>query len=262
MEMAKNIAKLIVQEFRKWAVMFPTDILKEFQKQFGAQVHEEFYYAYRSGNKQLPLLVAHVDTVFQRPPSYKEIAYNGGKVYLNREADYGPGADDRLGVALIALLLREYSNVGFLLTNYEECGLRGAKVAAHDLADELKDYPYLLELDRAGCRHFAYYWHMEKFEEILHITEEFKKFLLGNLPGWDFKEGSSTDIKAICPKIKRCGVNIAIGYYNPHEESKYIGDEYVGEYIKVDDAVLAYHAVCKLLQQPVHQPFKLRNEIE
>lgn len=129
-------------------------------------------------------------------------------------------------------------DVGFLLINYEECRQKGAIVAAHDLANELKHYPYLLELDRRGSQHFAHY---------RHITEKFENFLLDNLPDWRLCRRTRTDITVICPAINRCGVNIVIGYYKEHTPD---------EYIKVNDAVLAYHAVCKLLQQPVQQPFE------
>jgi len=242
--MTENLAELIVQEFRKWAVMSPTEILREFQDQFGAQVYEDFY-AYRQGSNELPLLIAHVDTVWSSPPCEDEIIYDQEANEIRLEAsdeEKGLGADDRLGVALIVLLLREHPDIGFLLTNYEEQGQRGAEEAVRNLGDELRRYPYLLELDRRYRQHFAHYG---------HITSEFEAFLTQNLPEWDLCEGIYTDITVICPAINRCGVNIAIGYYNPHCHD---------EFVKVDDAVLAYQAVRKLLQHPVQEPFEWRGE--
>ncbi|MFN4181041.1 MAG: hypothetical protein ACK4I8_12060, partial [Armatimonadota bacterium] len=192
------------------------------------------------------------DTVWELTPSDDEIFYDreANEIRLREVTDErkGLGADDRLGVALIALLVRKHPEVGFLLTNYEEPknyrkrGKRGAEVAAQNLREELRRYPYLLELDRRGSRHFAHYH---------HITSEFLEFLKENLPEWCLCEGTSTDIKFICPQINRCGINIAIGYYNPHGRN---------EFVKVDDAVLTYQAVCKLLQQPLHCPFEWRSE--
>ncbi len=241
--MARDVAELIVQEFRKWAVMSPIDILGEFRDQYGAQVCE-FYYAYHQGDAQLPLLVAHVDTVFSDQPSDDEILYDPETKEIHRlePKNDGLGADDRLGVALVSLLLREFPNVGFLLTNYEEQGQIGAKVAVQNLAYELQHYPYLLQLDRQRSKHFAHYG---------HITKNFVNFLADQLPEWCLLKGLRTDITVICPEINRCGVNIAIGYYAPHQPD---------EFIRVDDAVLAYQAVRKLLQHPVDEPFKLREE--
>lgn len=248
--MAENLTELIVQEFRKWAVMSPTEILREFQDRFGAQVYEDFY-AYRQGSNELPLLIAHVDTVWSSPPCEDEIIYDQEANEIRLEAsdeEKGVGADDRLGVAMIALLLREFPNVGFLLTNYEEPpnynrrGQRGSEVAAQNLREELQRYPYLLELDRRGINHFAHYG---------HINRKFEAFLTQNLPEWGLLRGTYTDITFICPVVNRCGVNIAIGYYNQHCHD---------EFVKVDDAVLAYQAVRKLLQHPVQKPFEWRGE--
>jgi hypothetical protein len=242
MKSEKALVEQIYDAFKTVVLMQPEGLLKWFVENYNARCDQNCeFYAYREGDTRLPLLVAHVDTVFEEPPKPDEILYDRATTKVFGE-DRGLGADDRLGVALILVLLEQFPNVGVLLTNYEEkenhCrrGKRGAEVAACELKDEIARYPYLVECDRQGNKHFAHYE---------HITEEFKGFL-DRVVGWCLKKGTSTDIKFICPKVNRCGVNIAIGYYNQHGPS---------EYAKLSDTVLAYNALCKLLSSPVDKPF-------
>jgi len=240
----------IVGVFTRIATMDEVEILKDFSERFGAFTDGEFF-SYKEGDDQLPLLVAHTDTVATIPPTKSEILYDHRQKVIIRKPtttwnkwDAEPlGADDRLGVAMIYLLLQQFPNAPALLLNYEECGGYGAKQAASVLKEELQRYPYLIELDRSGCRHFAHYG---------YITNEFREFMLSLLPNWQFRQGTFTDISILCPAIKRCGVNIAIGYYNQHTPH---------EFVELQHTMKALNAVQKLLSNPVDKPFVCHSQV-
>ncbi|MEM2080455.1 MAG: hypothetical protein QW104_07215 [Nitrososphaerota archaeon] len=247
-------AKLIVKSFKHFAAALEDDIFDDFCQTFNASNYGLF--VYRPGNEQLPLLVAHVDTVFSEPVNVEDILYDPKAMVIfrrpvsrrrfyiySRAHEEGLGADDRLGVALISILASEFPDVGILLTDLEESGGYGAIDAARVLGDELARYPYFLQLDRCGAKHFAHYD---------TLTPQFKTFLSKHLPHWHLERGSFTDIAHLCPVIGRCGVNIAIGYYNQHTEL---------EYIEVRHAVMALRAVRILLQVPCSSPFPLKRVI-
>ena len=196
------------------------EVLVDFSRKFGGFTDEEFF-AYKEGDTKLPLLVAHTDTVAAIPPKKSEIIYDPkNKVILRKPmlgwSKWGSeplGADDRLGVAMIYLLLQQFPEAPVLLLNYEEYGGYGARQAAAILKEELQRYPYFIELDRCGCKHFAHYG---------HINTQFTEFLSAILPNWQFQRGTFTDIAILCPAAKRCGINIAIGYYNQHTAHEFV----------------------------------------
>ncbi len=160
------------------------------------------------------LLVAHADTSYNTPCYSVEWTGNIAKAAgSNRRPDgtfvggsFNLGADDRVGCAM----LWSFRNSGhsLLITNGEEKGGVGAKVAAREIGEWLGKYhQFAVEIDRRGDQGMVFY-------DV--ATEAFRKFMAQQAPGWSVEQGTFTDIRAICPAAGICGVNLTAGYLNEH----------------------------------------------
>ena len=161
--------------------------------------------------KDRVLLVAHADTVFCVPGKHKVIL--DGDTYRSGSGDYGLGADDRAGCAILWLL--KDSGHSLLVTNDEEIGSLGAaniKDIHKELFEELNGHQYILEFDRRHARDYKVY--------NIPVTDEFKRFIEGSTGYTEADRYSSTDITRLCRKI--CGANLSVGYYREHHEDEYL----------------------------------------
>lgn len=168
---------------------------------------EDFFYV--PGNKQLPLLVAHIDTVFP-PPSivYHDRAEN---VYWSPG---GLGADDRAGVyALLELKNRFVNGNGpaLLFCDKEETGGMGAYDAAYTLADELVEYPFMIELDRQGKQDCIFYNGEGK---------KFRRYIRSF--GFSDAHGTFSDVSVLGGDLGVSSVNLSCGYYGQHTKTEYL----------------------------------------
>lgn len=202
---------------------------------------------YREGSappERRVLLVAHMDTVFERPPSraldwYGNIAtfsppysQNG---YATRRAE-GMGADDRAGCSMLWSFRN--SQHSLLVCNDEEIGCRGASLAASQLQNELAQHAYAIEIDRRGDQNYVFY--------DTH-TPEFASFIAARLPTWELQRGSVSDIARICKGVGICGVNLAAGFLYEHttDEMFFL------------DAWLRTRAAIQRLMRATSAPFQL-----
>lgn len=134
------------------------------------------------------LFVAHLDTVL--PP--KLIKRTKGRIY-------GQGLDDRLGCHIAYNLSMELG-ADLLLTDLEE------SAETTMFFQELKDYNWIVEFDRAGHDVVTYYLSSKVFD-----TELSKFFTIG--------VGSFTDI--CWADTTACCFNLGIGYRNAHAADSY-----------------------------------------
>ena len=155
--------------------------------------------------KDRVLLVAHADTVFSVPGKHEVIL--DGDTYRSGSIDYGIGADDRAGCAIL-WLLKDLGH-SLLVTNDEEIGSLGAadiRDNHRELFEELNGHQYILEFDRRNARDYKVY--------NIPVTDEFKSFIEDSTGYTEADKHSSTDITKLCGKI--CGANLSVGYYNEH----------------------------------------------
>jgi hypothetical protein len=164
-------------------------------------------FAFVKGNRpDRVLLVAHVDTVFDRPPGSDEIAVKDG-VISSRNPDIGIGADDRAGVAI----LWELRNSGhsLLLT----CGEEQHGLAAHAIANspqyrelhgEISRHCFIVEFDRRGGSDLVYY-------DV--GTPEFAAYCACET-GYSEAQGTFTDICELNATV--AAVNVSCGYHDEH----------------------------------------------
>lgn len=255
--MQTRTAKQLLSRFLSFT---ETEVLGAFASLARAQKHPEYIYI-PGPRKDRILLVAHADTVndskyspkirwmgdvatletFWRKSEDKRVY--GGHGFVQSWDTSSLGGDDRCGCAMLWAL----QNLGhsLLITTGEESGLRGARTAARTLKEELAQHAYALEIDRRGDRQAVFYdVGTEAFED--HII----KLLSESDPEgaeWVQEIGSSTDIRAICPEVRICGVNVSAGYTNEHS-----GTEHV--YL---EAWLHTHATLSKMLKAEQQPFLL-----
>lgn len=160
-------------------------------------------YLYAPG--EIPvLLVAHLDTVHQQPPSI--ICYSTDGQYAT--SPYGIGGDDRAGVYMIMEIIRT-ARCHVLFCEDEETGGQGARVfAKSEIRPEVN---YIVELDRRGVNDAVFY---------NCDNPDFTEFICSF--GFQRATGSFSDISIIAPKLGTAAVNISAGYFNEHRLNEYI----------------------------------------
>ena len=151
------------------------------------------------------LLVAHMDTVGECPPS--RIIYD-----TKYDAIYNPdgilGGDDRCGVYAIMKLLEKH-RPHVLFTEDEEIGGNGAYKAVIGIPKP--DVKYIIEIDRRGSKDCVFYE---------CGNEDFMKYV----ENYGFKKnyGSFTDISILGKTWDIAAVNLSSGYYHEHTQDEYI----------------------------------------
>lgn len=145
-------------------------------------------------------LVAHMDTVFSKPPT--EFYFDSEKSVL--WSPQGLGADDRAGIFSIMTIVKSGLRPHIILTTDEEMGGIGAS-ALIEYEIPFDDLRYLIQLDRRGSNDCVFYD---------CINDEFTEYVesFGFSEAW----GSFSDISIICPDWGIAGVNLSVGYQNEH----------------------------------------------
>lgn len=180
-------------------------VLAKYLKKKYDTVHVTNSYLYAEGN--IPIaLVAHMDTVFDKPP--KEIYYDERKGVM--WSPKGLGADDRAGVfAILKILLTTKLRPSIIFTTDEEIGGIGAKRFISDFDEPAAPVKFLIELDRCGVDDCVFYDCDN--DDFVDYIEDF---------GFEEAWGSFSDISIISPAWKILSVNLSIGYRDEHSKSE------------------------------------------
>ncbi|MFA6223413.1 MAG: hypothetical protein WC647_13975 [Desulfomonilaceae bacterium] len=177
---------------------------------------ERFLYVRGSGSNKV-LLVAHADTYWDHEYGYDpgpthKIKIEDGEIRAVNE-EFGLGADDRAGCALL-WLLRDLGH-SLLVTNGEEHSQTGSSWLmdhSKQIYDEInRDHQFAIEFDRRNGRDFKCY---------NKGTEEFRAYVAKKTGYTEPDLGSSTDIRILCREI--AGVNLSVGYHNEHGNQEYL----------------------------------------
>jgi len=161
------------------------------------------------------LIVAHADTVRNKPLEAWALGYNRSSATFFTTDQDCLGADDRAGVAAAWLLAASGHSV--LICDEEEIGCIGATSAVNSIIGELECHAFAVEIDRAGSEEMVFYSGTS--------NADFKEWLSKQFVGWKQGWGSFTDISEICPSANICGVNLAAGYRNQHSNREYLSVE-------------------------------------
>lgn len=154
-------------------------------------------------------LVAHTDTVFNRPLKPSELGQRGPHIYSKHDT-LGLGADDRAGVSACLELWARLDNVAVVLCPNEESGCQGSRALSIDhinsaMPSELMQF--CIQFDRRGSRDIVAY-------DV--ADDSLVNFIAEYMPGYARARGSFSDICEICPTLGVMGVNLSIGYDHEH----------------------------------------------
>lgn len=156
-------------------------------------------------NGNIPIaLIAHMDTVFSKPPALDNFLYDPKKFIL--WAPGGAGFDDRTGIYIIIKMIERGYKPHIIFTDGEEQGGIGAQdLIIHFPKCPFNKCKYLIELDRANKHDMVFYDCDNK-----NFTKYIKSF--------NFQEaiGSFTDISFIMGQWEIAGVNLSVGYMDQH----------------------------------------------
>ena len=178
-------------------------VLSSFLKRHYPKVIETKDYIYAEG--EIPIaLVAHMDTVFKKPPS--EIFFDERHNVMF--SPQGLGADDRAGVFAIIQIIRGGQKPHVIFTTDEERGALGA-MELSKLDCPFTNLKYIIQLDRRGSDDCVFYDCDN--EDFVEYIESF---------GFTWNYGSFTDISELCPSWKIAGVNLSVGYRDEHSETE------------------------------------------
>ena len=178
-------------------------VLSSFLKRHYPKVIETKDYIYAEG--EIPIaLVAHMDTVFKKPPS--EIFFDERHNVMF--SPQGLGADDRAGVFAIIQIIRGGQKPHVIFTTDEEYGALGA-MELSKLDCPFTNLKYIVQLDRRGSDDCVFYDCDN--EDFVGYIESF---------GFTWNYGSFTDISELCPSWKIAGVNLSVGYRDEHSETE------------------------------------------
>jgi len=179
-----------------------TNIIKFLKKSKYKNIYIDENYIIAEGD--LPIcLIAHMDTVFPKPPDKDSFFYDKRKKVL--WSPEGAGFDDRAGIYAIMTIVSKGFRPHIIFTNYEELGCIGARF----LIEDIKKAPFkckaLIQLDRAYMNDMVFYSCCNKeFEEYIGKFNFIKD------------TGSYSDISVIAPAWGIAAVNLSIGYAEEH----------------------------------------------
>lgn len=202
-------------------------LLKFLNKKGYTNIKKGQYFILAEGN--IPIcLIAHMDTVFPFPQDSDNFLYDPEKKILWGVG--GSGFDDRAGIAGIIELLERGFRPHILFTDCEEVG----GIGAQELVARYTKFPFksgckaLIELDRANENDAVYYrCENEKFEEYI---ESF---------GFEFAQGTFSDISIIAPVWKIAAVNLSIGYEMEHSPNELIHIDWFESTIEKVESILS-----------------------
>ena len=172
-------------------------------------VADDKFYLIAEGN--IPIMLnAHVDTVFENPPSKMFVTGKTGIVFTT-DVGIGIGADDRSGVSVIVELIERGYRPHVVVTKLEEKGDQGARELVYKFRQNPLETRYIIGLDRRGSNDAVYYY---------LSNNAFKRYIAENF-GFKEDRGSVADISVLCPAWNVAGVNISTGYHNPHSPDEF-----------------------------------------
>ena len=180
----------------------------------GPNPMERFVYV-PGTRKDRVLLTAHADTVWDERYGVKPVEQEDPKlvfgIYCSPSTDYGVGADDRVGCAMLWGLCN--SGHSILVTDGEERGKIGARYLREchkKLFREInRTHSMILSLDAPGSECYRM--------DDLDNSGKFRDYLEAKL---EIKEGfmkDSSDLDILCGSV--CGVNLGVGFVNPHRNT-------------------------------------------
>jgi tripeptide aminopeptidase len=202
------------------------------------QRHEGNLYITKGEADLYPCYVAHLDTVHDILPA------ENYKIFQDTETDdlfgwdevnqreVGCGGDDKVGIAIALIMLRDLPVCKVALFRDEEIGCRGARLADMSFFDNCM---FAIECDRRGNADIVKSaagteLHGPEFTSAIQPAMDFY--------GYSYSWGASTDVKALKEQgLKIATCNLSCGYFDPHLDKTYVVPDDVGRCIALVKAM-------------------------
>lgn len=149
----------------------------------------------------------------EHPKQISQKIVQSGNILHGENKDFGIGADDRAGCAILWLMRNSGHNI--LLFDGEESFYRGAKYLINehkDIYEEVTNSRFAVEFDFPWADELSYHG--------TPVTDEFRQYIEGKTGYVDNPHTPPTDIGILCRSMP--AVNLSVGYYNPHTQNEYL----------------------------------------
>lgn len=176
-------------------------------------------YVIKGKNDTYPCIVAHIDEVHQRQENgYKIVTLKKSQIIFGFNSvlmDFcGIGADDKNGIWICLQCLLKYKAIKCAFFVDEERGCCGSRVANMDF---FEDCQYVLQCDRKGNKDL-----ITTISGTELCSKQFIKAIDCQKYNYKIANGLMTDVMTLkLRRLKVSCVNIACGYYNPHEKNEF-----------------------------------------
>lgn len=216
----------VLREFLNMSVFSADEVFEKFATDTGGSIYEingDKFYFKMGTRKDKILLVAHADTIWDKryermgleedgsPKNPSPRDYSPAKIkenllkFSSGSDEYGLGADDRAGAAIVWLLKDTGNSV--LITDQEEIGAFSARsiMENEEFREIINSHRYILQFDLQGKKKFKCYGAgSEDFKAMMEIKTKYDM-----LPNYSF-----TDVAILGQTI--CGANLSTGYKSEH----------------------------------------------
>lgn len=239
------------------------DFLKRTVTTFGATWTEEDGNLYVTKGKSdvYPCYVAHTDTIhdlipqdaytlyyYQDEPDHPLFAWNEAE-----DAPHGIGGDDKCGVFLCLVMLRDLDACKVAFFRDEERGCIGSNLARMEW---FSDVGFAFQADRRGNSDLI----RNSSGTELYGGDEFLPIINGMMGKYGYHNayGTVTDVRTLKEKgLAVCAFNISAGYFNPHSDEEYVVPDDLWRtvcFVKELTEKLAGRAWPHVYQRPVYTP--------
>lgn len=195
----------------------------------------------------LPLFVAHLDTVSKIYPKRQELKIVGNTIYLHKSARKVVsclGGDDRCGCWIIYNLIDKQVRANFALFFDEEAGCAGSRKFCKQYKELLPRPTAIVGLDRRGSNDCALYG--SDNDDLIEIF----------LPDYQPTFGSISDCAILADEYDVACVNLSVGFNMEHSRDEFI---VITQTKKTLDFLLREDVLNRLSKQ-VYEPFYLHLE--
>ena len=247
-EKADDIKVLI--DFLSCDLQIADEVFDIFDNLDGAQIyisgakHCERFLFKKGAREDRMTLIAHADTIYDKkgrtykstpktfstdgapifpekyPDRIDQTIVREGSIFKGANPDFGIGADDRAGCAILWLMRNSGHNV--LLVDGEEDFLRGTRYLMrehNEIFDEIHKSRCSIEFDFPEKDKLGYYDTL--------TSDSFKTYITQKTGYRENPNTQITDIGILC--VEMCAVNLSVGYYNHHTKDEYLD---IGAWLK------------------------------
>ena len=212
----------VLKEFLSFDIQSADEVFAKFNQLDGVKIYQSGKYGerflFKQGSRIDRLtLIAHADTFYCKKRKQLEQIEQGivqtDNILHGKNPDYGIGADDRAGCAILWLMRDSGHNI--LLLDGEEKFYRGARYLMNEhkvIFEEIQKSRFAVEFDFPHADELSYH------DTLAH--DAFRKYIEEKTGYKDNPRTPPTDIGVLCQNM--CAVNLSVGYFDHHTKDEYL----------------------------------------